>query len=369
MLRRACGNVDRSKESVFDFIFVAGGDAEIGEEVAGLRGCVSAIVLEAAVAGEVAEFSGGDGRRIGLRTEGVGIGGVKTLRGIVAGLQDVGFAAAELVMPMFSGSKIPACAGTEKMLGIALVEIWRCEESLTRDAGDAVVVAEGEAELIVVAKAVTEIGGERAIEKIVVGALAVGLQVGSGARIVELAEEAAELCAAAAGSEASTFAVDAELRDARLAAVGEELDDARDGVGAVDGAFRAADDFDFVDVVESDAGKIDGSAWRIDGGAIDEDFGEIGVAAVKEDGGGAAFRAGAADGDSGSEEQRVGERDGLTGVDFVLGDDGDGCGGLVDESGLGLGGDDDAGGEALKVESEIELCVVDWRRDRGRNRA
>src|SRR5579862_7330974 len=125
--------------------------------------------------------------------------------------------------------------------------------------------------------------------------------------------------------------------------MGEELDDAGDGVGAIDGTFCAADDFDFVDVVERDAGEIDGGAGRIDGGAVYEDFGEIGIAAVEEDGGGATFGAGPADGDAGSEKERVGDPDGLTLVDFVFGDDGDGGGGLVNERGLSLRGDDDAG--------------------------
>ena len=76
---------------------------------------------------------------------------------------------------------------------------------------------------------------------IVVGALAVGLQVGGGCGIVEGAEEAADLRATATGAEAAAFAVDAELRDTRLAAVREELNDTRDGVSAIDGAFCAAD--------------------------------------------------------------------------------------------------------------------------------
>ena len=157
--------------------------------------------------------------------------------------------------------------------------------------------------------------------------------------------------AAAARGEAATFGVDAEFGDARFAAMSEELNDAGDGVGAVDGAFGAANDFHFVDVVESDVGEIDRAAGRIDGRAVDENFGEVGVAAVEEDGGGATFRTGAADSDAGREQQRVSERDGLALLDFFFGDDADGRGGLVDERGLGLGGDDDAGGEALEVES------------------
>src|SRR5580692_2132344 len=134
------------------------------------------------------------------------------------------------------------------MLGVTLVEIRRFVESLTGDTGDTVVVAEGEADLAGVAEAIAEIAGERAIQKIVVGALAVGLEVGGGDGVVESAEQTAEL--AAAGAETAAFPIDAELGHARIAAMGEELDDAVDGVGTVDGAFGAADDFDFVDVLE-----------------------------------------------------------------------------------------------------------------------
>ena len=106
-----------------------------------MRGDVGAVVLECAVAGEIAELSGGDGRGIGLRAESVGIGGEKALHGIVVHLARVGFAAADLVMPVFAGGEIPAGAGTENMLAVALIEIGRFEERLAGDAGDAVVVA------------------------------------------------------------------------------------------------------------------------------------------------------------------------------------------------------------------------------------
>src|SRR5580692_1509922 len=228
------------------------------------------------------------------------------------------------------------------MLGVTLVEIRRFVESLTGDTGDTVVVAEGEADLAGVAEAIAEIAGERAIQKIVVGALAVGLEVGGGDGVVESAEQTAELGAAAAGAETAAFPIDAELGHARIAAMGEELDDAVNGVGTVDGAFGAADDFDFVDVLEREAGEIDGCAGRVDGRAIDEDFGEIGIAAVEEDGGSAPLRASAADGNAGGEEESIGQEDGLPGFDFLFCDDRDGSGGLIDQRWLGLRGDDDA---------------------------
>src|SRR5580700_2932624 len=130
-----------------------------------------------AIAWEIAEFSRWRGCGIGPRAEGVGIGGEKTLQRIVAGLPSVGLGAADLVAPVFAGGEIPASAGTEKVLGVALVEIRRFEESLTGNAGDAVIVAQGQADLVGVAEAVAEIAGEGAIEKIVVGALAIRSEV------------------------------------------------------------------------------------------------------------------------------------------------------------------------------------------------
>ena len=67
--------------------------------------------------------------------------------------------------------------------------------------------------------------------------------------------QAAQLRAAAAGIEISAFGKDGDFGNARGAAMSEDLDDTRDGVGAIDGGFGAADDFDFVDVVEGKLAK------------------------------------------------------------------------------------------------------------------
>ena len=186
-------DVDRRKEGILDFILIAGGDGEIGEHVAGLSAHVCAVVLKEAVADKIAEFGGGDGSGIGLGTERVGIGGVKTLQRIVAGLAGVGFAAADFVAPVFAGGKIPAGAGAENLLTVTLIEARRREDRLSGNAGVAGVIANGEAELVVVAEGVAEISGKRAIYKIVVWSLAVRLHIGCGSGIVELAEQTAEL--------------------------------------------------------------------------------------------------------------------------------------------------------------------------------
>jgi len=81
--------------------------------------------------------------------------------------------------------------------------------------------------------------------------------------------------------------------------VGEELYDAGDGVTAVDGAFGSAHDFHLVDVFSGDAGEIHPAAGRIDGRAVNENLGEVGIAAVEKNRGRTAEGAGTADGDAG----------------------------------------------------------------------
>ena len=184
--------------------------------------------------------------------------------------------------------------------------------------------------------------------------MTIGLEVRAGDRIIECADKTAELHAASARGEAAAFAVDAELGNARSAAVREELNDAGNGVGAVDGAFGAAHDFDLVNVVQREAGKINGSAGRIYGRAIDQDFGEVGIAAVQEYGGGATERSRAADGDTGRKFQKVRQGNGLAIVDGFAGDDVGGRGGLLRRGWNGLRGYDDAVREGFELEIKIQ---------------
>src|SRR6266481_5251144 len=102
------GDVERGKKGILDFVLISGGDAEIGEQVARLSAHIRAVVLSAAVAGEVAEVGGRDGCGIRLGTEGVGIGGEETLEGIEVVLASVGFATADLVVPVLAGRNIPS---------------------------------------------------------------------------------------------------------------------------------------------------------------------------------------------------------------------------------------------------------------------
>src|SRR5579862_1816558 len=261
-------HVDGCEKGVFNFVFVAARDAEVRKQEARLRPDARAIVLKAAFANEIAEFWRGDRCGIGLWAEHASIGGIKALNWILVVLIRIRFAAADFVAPVFAHRKIPARIGTKQVLCVPLVEARRFEDGLSRDARDAVVVAQRKTELVGVADGVTEIAGERAIQEIVVRSLAVRLEVRRRTRIIERAEQSAQLRSAAARIEAAAFAVNAELRHARLATMREKLHHARNGIRAVNRAFRPANDFDFVDVVEREAREIDSAPGRVDRRAI-----------------------------------------------------------------------------------------------------
>src|SRR5580704_6489117 len=199
------------------------------------------------------------------------------------------------MMPVLAGIQIPAGIGGEVVEIVDGMKARGLQQRLSGNAGFAGGVAKGETKLVVAVEGVTEIAGHGAVAKRIVGALAVGFEIGSCAGVVESADEAAELSATAAGGEAAAFGEGIESRDASFAAVGEELDDGGDGVGAVESAFRGANDFDFIDVVERDVGEVNEAPRQIYRRAVDQHFRLVGIAAVHEGGSRAAFRASLAD--------------------------------------------------------------------------
>src|SRR5712671_7129275 len=107
----------------------------------------------------------------------------------------------------------------------------------------------------------------------------------------------------------------------RFAAMSKCLDNARNRVGAIEGAFCAANYFDFIDVVEAEVGKVKCATGKVYGGAVDQNLGLIRIAAVQEDTGETTFRTGAVDGDTGRVYQDIGEGNGLALLDFVPSND------------------------------------------------
>ena len=135
-----------------------------------------------------------------------------------------------------AGGELPAGVGGKNLLAVALEKIRRALQSGAGDARVAGVVAKGEMELVGIGKGVAEISGQGAIYEIVVGSLAIGLEIGGCGRVIEFADEPAEVRAAAAGRKIAAFGIGGERRYAGLAAVGEELDNAGDGIAAVNRA-------------------------------------------------------------------------------------------------------------------------------------
>src|SRR5262249_16107678 len=172
--------------------------------------------------------------------------------------------------------------------------------------------------------------------------------------IIEVADEAAELRAAASGIEISAFGKEGGFGNARCAAMSENLNDAGNRVGAVDRGLGAAHDFDFVNVVEREVGEVHGVAVCVYRVAVDQDLAVGGAAAIEEDRGRAAFGPGATDGNAGRSEQRIGQCDREASDDFFADYHIDGSGGLLEGQGLSLRGDDDARREAFEIEAKIK---------------
>src|SRR5713226_2637212 len=342
---------------VLDFVLISGGRAEFAEDVAALRVDAGAVVFaRCARRSEVAKLRGGHGRGIGLRAAGEGIGGKETLDGVGAEHVMVGLGAVDLMVPMSAAGEIPAGIGAEIVEVVDLVEARRGEQSLAGNARFAGVIAKRDAELIGFAEGVAEVSGDGAIAEGVVGALSFGSEVRGRAGIVERTEQAAELGAAACGGKTAAFGEHIERRNACFAAMRKHLNDAGGRVGAVKGAFGAAHDFDFVDVVEREVREVKRAARKIYGGAVDDHFGLVGVAAVQENSGEPSFGAGAVDSDSRGVQQNIGQGHGLAIINFITRDDDDGSGGFLRQCRFRLRGDYHARREALQFQVQIELA-------------
>jgi len=187
----------------------------------------------------------------------------------------------------------------EKLEAFELGEAGRQQKSRAGNSGVAGVAAHGEAQMIGVSEAVTEIAGKTAIEESIVASLAVALEVRAGERVVECVEKACDVRAPARGGKAAAFDEEIDFGDAHCAAMAEELNNTGDGIGAIESAFCAVDDFDLVNIIERLIRKIEEAARFIEGRPVDEELGEIGVAAIEEKSGETAFAAGARDGRSG----------------------------------------------------------------------
>ncbi len=280
---------DEARIGILDFIFVAGGDSTGAERESGL-------LLQT---GTVELVNGGKGRRIRIC------------------IKRAVFMPAKAMDPMRASAEIPAQVDEKKLEAFELREAGREKEDGPWKTGEAGVAADGEAQMIGVAEAVAEVAGETAIEEGVIGSLTAGLEIGTGERVIERAENTSDQSATARGRVAAAFGEEIELGNAGGAAMAEKLNDTGDGIGAVERTLCAVDDFELVNVVEGLTGEIEEAAGLVEGRAVDEEFGEIGIAAVEEESCETAFAAGACDSGAGKSEECVGKRYKLTLADFV----------------------------------------------------
>src|SRR5258708_3222772 len=145
------------------------------------------------------------------------------------------------MFPRRAGVEIPVETSGENVQRVAGCRICGTLERWPRSAGKAGVAADGEADAIGIGKLVADIPGEGAVEESVVLALAIRLKVGTGSRVIEGTEKAADLRAAAGAGKTAAFGKKIEGRGARGSLVREKLDNARHGVATVKGALRAVD--------------------------------------------------------------------------------------------------------------------------------
>ena len=129
--RGPTSTVDRN--GILHFVLITRGDCEIGEQVAALRCDIGAVVFKAALAREIAKFRRSDCCGICLRTECIGIGGVKTLNWVVVVLPGVRFASANLVPPVLARRKIPPRVGAEDMLIVTVDTGWAVPAKFARE--------------------------------------------------------------------------------------------------------------------------------------------------------------------------------------------------------------------------------------------
>ena len=272
---------------VFHFLLIAGRDCATPERVSGLREAAGTIGLIR----KVSEWR-------------------EAADAVIAGLH-----AGEMMAPMAARLEVPGEVRRKLLEIVKGQRIGRKEERLPGSASETGIAANAHAQFMVFGKAVAEISRDAAVEKSIVHTLAVSVRVRAGSGIIQFAEQAAHSRAATGGGKATTFGEKIDLRNTGCAAMTDNLNYTGHGVGAVEGAFRTVDDFDLVDVVESEIGEVEVATGKIDGSTVDEHFGKGGAAAVNKDGGQTGDRSRAREADAGLRGQKVRKQDGLALLD------------------------------------------------------
>ena len=215
-------------------------------------------------------------------------------------------------------------------------------------------VAEGEAEIGCVVWLVAGVFGEGGVVEGAGGDAVAGVLAGEVGEEVELADGSAEGCFLAIGSEVSAFGGVLELGQGRGAATCGERDYSGEGVGAVEGAVRFAENLGARDAGGGDVGELDGSADVVGRDAVDEDLVGVGVASADVEAGGSAGLAGLGDLDTGDVAERF--LDILVVGEVFPGEDGDRGVYLGKGGGGSGGGDGDFFGGRGGREGDVEVA-------------
>src|ERR1051325_3954698 len=115
------------------------------------------------------------------------------------------------MVPVFARREIPAQVRTEESIIRMRVKIWRLEQRLTRRLRVARVVAQGQADLIVFADAITKISRQCPIVKVIFIFRTVRSEIGAGHRIIEIPKQSAKLRPAAACPKSAALSEQADL--------------------------------------------------------------------------------------------------------------------------------------------------------------
>src|SRR5260370_27909884 len=262
------------------------------------------------------------------------------------------------MLPMRAGVEIPVETSGENVQCVAGCRIGGTLKRWARSAGKAGVATEGEADTIGVGKLVDEIAGEGAIEESVVLSLAIGLEVGTGGRVIKGAQKAADLRAAASAGKAAAFGKKIEGRGTRDSLMREKLDDARHCVATVKRALRAVNDLYFIDVIEGEVGETDESAAVVDRHAINENLCVIRVSAIEKEGGKPANGPRSLITYSELRVKNVGKSNALALADLLTRDFIDRCSRAAAFQRLSIGGDNDVFRDALHFETKVEGAIL-----------
>ena len=164
-----------------------------------------------------------------------------------------------------------------------LIGIDEEEAGRSGDARSRVLIADREPALALGIELIAEISAGDPVLVVVVAISPVRAQVGKAERVVERAAQTREPSRLAIETEAAPFGGQLEARVRSCAAMGEDLEEPRHGVGTVERALGAADQLDSRQVVGRQVSEVEGPARVVRRDAIDQHLGVVGLSAPHEE--------------------------------------------------------------------------------------